>query len=481
MQTSSVDYSRKWLVMSAVAMALFLETIDISIVNVALPTLVRAFHTDFATIQWVILAFLLTQTTLMMSIGRLGDMVGKKAIMTWGFVVFSLTSMLCGFAPSIGWLIGLRVVQGVAAAMAFALSMGIATEAFPPTERGKALGTIGLLVSVGIVSGPVVGGYLIDALSWEWIFFVNVPIGVLGVFLTQRYVPDIRPVGKQSFDYAGGLIFLVFLLTLLLALTFGQKLGFGNLWIVSLLAISAIFLAGFIWVEWRVNQPVIDLRLFLNSYFSLNLSMRLISFVAFTGVSLMLPFYLEDMQGYSPAQVGWLLAVVSICFGITAPIAGILSDRFGSRVITIVGIIIFLAGSLIVATLNLETSMSGYIIRMVLFGIGMGVFQSPNNSILMGAVPRTQLGVASSLLSVTRTLGRGFGLALIGAAWTGRVMNYVGEWLPGGVTAAPLPAQIAGMQDTLLIISGLIFLALVLGVWGVIRERTLQAVEIVKI
>src|SRR5262245_40098666 len=175
MNEQAVDYSRKWYVMAAVAMSIFLATLDGSIVNVALPTLVRDLNTNFATVQWVVLAYLLTQATLLLGIGRLGDMIGKKPIFNAGFVVFTVGSVLCGLAPSVYWLIGFRVVQAIGAAMTLALGAGIMTEAFPAKERGKALGLIGTVVSVGVVLGPTLGGIIIEAASWHWIFFVNLP------------------------------------------------------------------------------------------------------------------------------------------------------------------------------------------------------------------------------------------------------------------------------------------------------------------
>ena len=195
---TEIDYTRKWYVMAAIAMSLFLATIDGSIVNVALPTLVRELNTDFATVQWVVLGYLLVQTTLMLSMGRLGDMIGKKPIYTAGVIIFTLGSLLCGLAPTVLWLIGFRLLQAIGASMTLSLGTAIVTEAFPPTERGRALGLSGTIVSVGIVFGPTIGGIILEALSWHWIFFVNLPVGILGTVMALRYVPDFRPTGGRS-------------------------------------------------------------------------------------------------------------------------------------------------------------------------------------------------------------------------------------------------------------------------------------------
>lgn len=473
MRSQPVDYSRKWYVMAAVAMSIFLATIDGSIVNVALPTLVRDFDTDFATVQWVVLAYLLTQATLLLSVGRLGDMIGKKPIYSAGFVVFTVGSALCGLAPTVFWLICFRVIQAVGAAMALALGMAIVTEAFPPNERGKALGISGTIVSVGIVVGPTLGGVLIDALSWHWIFFVNLPVGLVGTVMALRFVPNFKPAGRQRFDYPGAFTLFVSLLALLLALTVGQRLGFDESRVLLLFAVWAVFLALFIFIEWRVGQPMIDLRIFRNGLFSVNLVTGFATFIAIAGTIILMPFYLENMLGYDTRHVGLLLAVVPIFLGITAPISGTLSDRFGARPITVIGLVILAAGYYALSTLTAQTSAAGYLLRMVPIGIGMGVFQSPNNSAVMGSVPRQRLGIASGLLAITRTLGQTTGIAVLGAVWAGRVAFHAGAILTGGATAASTVNQVAGLHDTLLTITVVIALAVLLSIWGLVQERRL--------
>jgi EmrB/QacA subfamily drug resistance transporter len=466
-----VDYSRKWYVMAAVAMGVFLATIDGSIVNVALPTLVRAFGTEFAIVQWVVLAYLLTVTTLMLSVGRLGDMIGKKPLYAAGFVVFTLGSVLCGLAPSVYWLIGFRVLQAVGAAMLMALGMAIVTEAFPPSERGRALGISGTMVSIGIVVGPVLGGLLIGALSWHWIFFVNLPVGIVGTWMVIRFVPALKPAGGQRFDLAGALTLFLCLMALLMALTLGQRKGFTDILVLALLAASLAFLALFITIERRIQYPMIDLGLFRDRLFNINLVTGFVVFVCMSGTIILMPFYLENVLGYAPRSVGLLLAIVPIAVGITAPISGALSDRLGTRPITVAGLLILLLGFSAVSTLSAGTTALGYVLRFLPIGIGIGVFQSPNNSAVMGAVPRTRLGIASGLLSVTRTLGQTTGIAALGALWASRVVQRAGGVLPGGATSAPAAAQVVGLNDTFTIVVILIALALSLAVWGLIQER----------
>jgi len=470
MEQQPIDYSRKWYVMAAVAMGVFLATIDGSIVNVALPTLVRELQTEFAVVQWVVLAYLLTVTTLILSVGRLGDMMGKKPIYAAGFIIFTLGSALCGTAPTVYWLIGFRVLQAIGAAMMMALGMAIVTEAFPPPERGKALGIMGSIVSIGIVVGPVLGGMILSALSWRWIFYVNLPIGIAGILMVARFVPDIKPAGKQRFDYLGAFTLFVSLMALLLALTFGQQIGFTEIRILALFAIWPVFLAIFLMIELRSSQPMIDLSLFQNRLFSVNLVTGFVTFVSIAGTIILMPFYLENVLGYDPRSVGFLLAVVPISMGVIAPVAGSLSDRVGTRPITVAGLFVLLVGYYAISTLTIQTSSLGFILRFLPIGIGMGIFQSPNNSAIMGSAPRERLGIASGLLSITRALGQTAGIAVLGALWASRVAYLLGVVPQGGATTAPASVQAAALQDTFSVVLILVGLALMLGIWGLVQE-----------
>jgi EmrB/QacA subfamily drug resistance transporter len=457
--------------MSAVAMGTFLATIDGSIVNVALPTLTRTFNTQFSTVQWIVLAYLLTVTTLMLSVGRLADMKGKKPIYTAGFAIFTIGSALCGLSLTVYALIAFRVLQGVGAAMVMALGMAIVTESFPPSERGKALGISGAVVSLGIVVGPTLGGLLIDAFSWRSIFYVNLPVGIIGILMVLRFVPTIKPPGGQRFDFLGAVTLFIALLALLLALTLGQENGFAEPLVLALCGVSAVFAALFIAIELKAEQPMIDLRLFRSSLFSVSLVTGYIIFVCIAGAIILMPFYLENVLGYDTRQVGLLLAVVPIGLGVTAPISGSLSDRFGTRPITVIGLAVLLVGFFALSTLGEDTTALGYILRFLPIGIGVGMFQSPNNSAVMGSAPRERLGVASGMLAVTRTLGQTTGIAVLGALWASRVANYIGEVLEGGATTAPASAQVAALQDTFLVTTLAIAVALAMAGWVLVRER----------
>jgi len=452
-------------------MGVFLATIDASIVNVALPTLVRSFDTQFAVVQWVPLAYMLTLATLILSMGRLGDVRGKKRVYLTGMVVFTAGSTLCGLAPTVYWLILFRVLQGIGASMMAALGAAIVTEAFPATERGKALGTIGGIVSIGIMTGPVLGGLLIDAVSWHWIFFVNIPVGVVGTLMVLRVVPMIEPAAGQRFDIVGAGLLFVGVLCFLLALTLGQTLGFGASRIVLLFTGSVVALALFGYAELSCPAPMVNLRIFGHGALSVGLVSGFLAFVATAGVVLLMPFYLENVLGYSPHQVGVLLAVVPVSAGLVSPVAGTLSDRFGTRSITTLGLAVMLTGYLSLTTLHADTTALGYVARFFPVGLGIGIFQSPNNSAIMGAASRHELGIVSGLLSITRTLGQTSGIAVVGALWAARVSRYSGVDFTMGPTRSHTQAQVLGLHDALSASVLVVGLGLAMNLGGLVLRR----------
>ncbi len=465
-----VDYQRRWFAFVAVAMGVFLGTIDGSIVNVALPTLVTEFDTTFAVVQWIVLGYLLTISTLVLAVGRLGDMVGKRKIYPFGFGVFTVASMLAGLSPTVGFLIGFRVLQAIGAAMIFALGFAIITEAFPPQERGRALGMIGSVVSLGIIIGPTLGGLLIDTLSWRWIFYVNLPVGIVGTIAALRFIPEVPPPGGQRFDFAGAIAWFVALLTLLVGLTLLQERSL-DLIVLVLLTVAALGLGLFVAIERTVGQPMLDLELLRTPLLSSNLFTGLLSFIGIAGLLILLPFYLENVLGYEPREVGLLLAAVPVTLGIVAPLSGALSDRIGQRPVIIAGLSILVGGYLGIQTLTTSTSASGYIVALLPIGLGMGVFQSPNNSAVMGSVPQHRLGVTSGLLTITRVTGQIIGVSVLGAVWATRTFAAAGPGQQGDASAAPPAAQTQGLRETALVIAALMAVGLAVAVRNAVVER----------
>jgi len=468
-----VDYARKWYVMVAIAMAIFLGTIDGSIVNAALPTLVDELDTTFGAIQWVILGYLLTLATLTLGIGRLGDMTGKRPIFTAGFGLFTVASMLCGLSPSVGFLIGFRVLQGVGAAMIFALGFAIITEAFPPPERGRAFGIMGSIVSIGVAIGPAAGGLIIDALSWRWIFFVNLPIGIIGTWTAWRFVPPVPPPGGQRFDFIGAGAFFVTLISVMLSLTLAQERGFTSPLIRFLLVLFVVALVAFIAIERRVEQPMLDLEIFRDRLLTINLVNGFLVFVSIAGLLVLLPFYLQDVLGHDVRTMGLLLAVIPFGLGVVAPIAGSWSDRIGPRPVLVVGLVVMVGGYLALTRLGTDTSIPVYLALALPIGVGIGIFQSPNNSAVMGSVPQHRLGVTSGMLAITRMTGQITGISVLGALWSGRVAARAGVADP--TDASPVE-QVAGFTDTAWVVAALVLVALSLAMWSLHRERAERSV-----
>ncbi len=467
-----VDQREKWLVLFAVAASTLLATIDGSIVNVAFPTLVDELGTSFNVIQWVALAYLLTIATLTMSMGRLGDVAGKKRLFVVGIAIFTIGSALCGLAPDVSWLIGFRVLQAIGSVLILALGAAILVEAFPPNERGKALGWIGTTVSLGIVSGPVIGGVLISAFDWRAIFFVNVPVGIAAVYLALRHVPNRPPIQGQRFDIGGAVLMSLALFSLSLALTLGQDLGFGSTIAVTGFVVSGLAAAAFVMVELRVDSPMLQLRLFKNPMLSVSVATGFLLFSCVSATFFLLPFYLEGVLGFEVGQVGLLLGVAPLMMGLVSPISGTLSDRFGVRRLTLLGLVLISAVYAGFTTFDTDTTALHYLVLAVPLGIGFGVFNAPNNSAIMGSVPPEYMGIGGGLLTITRLLGQITGIAVLGSIWATSVAAASnGNLPPEGASAASPAAQVAGLHTTFLVAAVTLAVSVVIGAWGMRRER----------
>ena len=466
--------NRKWFALSGLGLGVFMATLDSSIVNISLPTLVEVFRTDFTTVQWVVLSYSLVLTALILSAARLGDMLDKRKIYLTGLVLFALSSLLCGLATNINWLIGARALQGLGATMMQALGMAMVTEAFPAKERGRALGMMGSIVSIGIAVGPPLGGLLIGLVGWRAVFLVNVPVGILTFLAVTRFVASSNPRPNQRFDPAGAVILFVTLTCYAFGMTLGQRVGFGAPLTLGVLGAAALGFTALIAVESRRDQPMIDLSLFRSRLFSLNLLMAFLVFVVLP-ISFVLPFFLELVKGYPAQQVGLMLMAFPVAMGVVAPVAGWLSDRFGSRVISPIGLVIIIGGCLAMSTLTVEVGLWGFIARMAPVGIGMGMFQSPNNSAIMGSVPKERLGIASGLLVLSRTLGNTTGLPLMAALFSAQALALGG--LPAGTdaTTAPPLAMAAAVAGTYRIAAGLIVVSAVLAVLAYRVDRRERA------
>ena len=472
------SYEKKWGAMLAIGLGVFMGSLDMSIVNVSLPTLVEQLNTKFATVQWVMLGYVLVITATMLGAARLSDMVERKNLYNWGVVVFTLGSLLCGLSPNIEYLIAFRVLQGCGGVVMQAIGAVIIVEAFPPYERGRALGIMGSIVSIGISLGPAVGGLLIGLISWRWIFFVKVPIGIIALLAGLQFLRKMPPRQmNQSFDIFGALILLITLCCFALGMTFGQNQGFGHSLVRQLLGMSVAGILFFIIIESRVKEPMVDFSLFRNKLFSANLLMSFLAFVTLSGVFLM-PFFLQFVKHYSPQQIGLLMMITPVSMGIIAPLSGMLSDRFGTRIIGLIGILVIGLGALSISTLNSDVGVFGYLLRTFPLGIGIGIFQSPNNSAVMGAAPPERLGVASGLLALSRSLGQTAGIPTMGAVFTTALISSASLSTLADIMTVPAQALVSGLTTTYRLGAGVIFAATLVVVMVFLFERIRNAASI---
>jgi EmrB/QacA subfamily drug resistance transporter len=406
---------RKWLILAAVMLGTIMGPIDGSIVNTVLPDIRRFFNTDISIAQWVPTIYLLTISCLILLYGRLGDMIGYKKIFIYGLAAFTVTSVLCGVSQSIWMLIVFRALQGLAAGMMMAVGFAIVTAAFPPLERGKAMGIFGICIAVGLGLGPTLGGLIAENLSWRYVFFINVPVGIVSVLWGRRIIPKGAANPGQRLDWPGALITLVFLSSLLLYANRGEEWGWLSSSCMVLLVVAVVSGVAFVFVEKRSAQPMLNLALFNNRRLSFASLSALLSFMALYAVVFLTPFYLALVLHYSILKVGLVMAASPVATLFIAPASGVLSDRIGTRGFAFCGMAITALGMYFLSGLDSSAGAWDVIWRLVVVGAGMGMFQSPNNSAVMGSVPPWHLGIASGVLAAVRNVGMVLGLAVAGA------------------------------------------------------------------
>jgi len=468
----------RWLGLIGLCLGVFMFTLDASIVNVALPTLVGVFRTTFSTVQWIVLAYLLIATALVMVAARIGDIYGKKQAYLAGLAIFTLGSLLCGLSPSIGWLIAFRALQGLGAVFVSALGAAIVGEMFETRERGRALGMIGSAVLLGVALGPSVGGFIIELAGWRWMFLVNIPVGIVAMSVVYRFVPLVpgRPA-SGALDWPGTLLACMMLSALALGLTWGQRDGFGTPLVVALLLIAIVGFAAFLRVESRAANPILDLRVFRNKPFATGLLMGYLVFLVLGGTGFLQPFFLEVIAHYPTAKVGLLLAVAPIVGGVTAPMGGALADRIGARWVALTGLLLVVAGCVLFLSIDEHVSVWGFALRVAPFGLGMGLFNAANNSSVLNAVPRDQLGIASALLSLMRTLGQTTGVPVIASIFSLVAMGETGGGRHHALLTLPAESLLRGLHWAFVAAGGLALAAFAAGAWEWKQRRVAAAAK----
>lgn len=443
------EHANKWAVMAILAVGIFMATLDSSIVNISLPTIARYFGVPLnGAIEWVVIAYLVVIAGVLLTTGRLADMIGRKPIWAAGLIIFTAGSAVCGAASSLVMLIAARALQGLGGALIMAISPAMLTSAFPAHERGRALGMNAVIVALGVSVGPTLGGLITEHLSWRWIFYVNVPIGIIGVIATLRVLTERMRWGRGRFDPLGAVLLAIGLVALTLGLSFGQEWGWNSPLLIGTLVVSIFAIAALVIVELRVSDPIIDFSLLKRRVFlSANVSLVL-SFLALFAVSFMLPFYLEELRGFSTAEAGLLLTPLPLTIAVIAPFSGALADRIGTRWLAAGGLSIACFGLILISQLNAHSSVWDIVWRLVVTGAGQAIFQSPNNSALMGAAPRNQQGSASGFLATGRVVGQSISVALAGAIFAGFGGAAAGRVLFYNQTSHTLsPEQITLLQQ----------------------------------
>lgn len=430
--------TEKWWILISVACGTFMATLDSSIVNIVLPTLTKSLGAGLDQVKWVVIIYLLVIACLLLPFGRISDQRGRKAVFQLGFTTFILGSFFCGMASRLSWLVCCRGIQAIGAAQLMANGPAIITSTFSAKERGAALGTLAMVVSLGLVTGPSIGGFLIAHLGWRSIFFINIPIGIAGIILVNRFIKkDIPPAVVSPFDWMGA-----FLQTCLLSLfmflfdtpqiSATSVLGFP---LVRALGLFIFLVLGviFIRVEKKAKAPLFDLTLLQNRTFWTGNLAGFLNFVSLTAVSVLMPFFLEEILHFSPQKAGFFMTAIPLTIFVVAPVSGRLSDRLGSQELSFAGSLIGAIGLFCMAGtfgLGIYQGTDHFLIVLALctIGLAIGLFQSPNNNAIMGSVPVTQLGVASALVATVRNLGLVTGIGMATAIFTWR-MKITGDFV----------------------------------------------------
>ncbi len=451
--------SVRW-ALASLSLSMLLSSLGTSIANVGLPTLAQAFNASFGQVQWVVLAYLLAITTLIVSVGRLGDIIGRRRLLLAGIFLFTAASFLCGLAPTLWLLIAARAAQGLGAAIMMALTMAFISETVAKDKTGSAMGLLGTMSAVGTALGPSLGGVLIAGPGWPAIFLINVPLGLLTLLLAYRHLPIDRQGPKTeraSFDIMGTLLLAATLGAYALAMTMGRG-SFGSLNLGLLLA--AVFGTGlFVLAEARAASPLVRLAMFRDPVLSTSLAMNGLVSTVMMATLVVGPFYLSRGLGLNTALVGTLMSIGPIISALSGVLAGRIIDRFGASFMVIVGLIGMAIGSIALSVLPALFGVAGYIVAIAVLTPGYQLFQAANNTAVMLDVRPDQRGVISGMLNLSRNLGLITGASVMGAVFAFAAMTT-------DITMADPEAIATGLRITFTVAALLVVVALAMAIGG---------------
>ena len=408
--------NRKWWTLAAVAFGLFMIMLDNTVVNVALPSIQEDLGTDLSELEWIVAGYALTFAALMLTGGKLADLLGRRLIFVVGLAVFTLSSLACGLAETPDVLIGARIVQGVGAALMNPATLSIISATFPPQQRGMAIGIWAGVSALALAIGPLVGGLLTEHASWNWIFFINVPVGVVAIAASFVLIDETKDTSEvQRLDLPGLLASAVGLFSLTYALIEANTYGWTSGRILIAFAVAAVALVGFVLLERHQRVPMLDLSLFRDRTFAGANSVMLLVALAMFGVFFFVSLYMQNILGYSAVQAGAAFLPMTVLIVLIAPIAGKASDLIGSRWMMAVGMTLLAVQLFYFSTLGIEESYWGLLPAMLVGGVGMALVMTPSAAAAMSGVPVDKAGVGSAVLNSARQVGGSIGIALIGA------------------------------------------------------------------
>ncbi|AWK51731.1 MFS transporter [Clostridium beijerinckii] len=406
------EYKNRWVILAVVVLLPFMATLDSTIVNVALPVMVNIFSVNMSSIQLIVICYLITIVSTILFFGRLGDIKGKSIIFNFGLFIFTIGSLFCGLSKNLTSLILFRIIQAIGASAAMANNQGIITQVFPDNERGRALGISATFIALGTMIGPPLGGFIVSYLSWNYIFFINIPIGIVATIVGVKMLPSKLTKKSESMDFFGAITFGASVIFLFYSLIAGKTIGYSNSLIIFSFITGIFLFIIFIFVEKKLMYPLIDLSLFKNSLFSVGILCTFICYMSFNSNNIVQPFYLENVLKMTPNYAGMIMMISPIIVTVISPFSGQLSDKIGSEFLTFLGLILMGIGMGLMATLNENSTLQGLIIYISLIAIGNALFLSPNNSLVMSSAPNDKLGIAGSLNAFVRNLGQSSGVAM---------------------------------------------------------------------
>lgn len=414
-----MNQNGKWWILFSIGVGTFMSALDISIINTVLPIITKEFNSKINHTEWISLVYLLLVSGLLPSFGKLGDLKGHKRVYLSGFFLFIAGSLSCALAQSVNQLILSRVAQALGAAMLSSNSPAILTKSFPSTQRGRALGLQATMTYLGLTIGPSIGGWLTEAWGWRSVFTINLPIGIIALVLSNLFIPKDVTIDKEiKFDTIGATLFLIGLTSLLLGLSQASEWGWGSLPTVSAILFAILVFVLFITVEKNSTHPMLDLNLFRNFTISRSIAAAVINYVCVYSNLFLMPFYLLQGRALSPSKTGLIISIQPLVMAITAPISGFFSDKYGTTIPTIIGMIILSIGTFFFSLLTNLTSIYLLLVNLAIFGLGIGVFITPNSSAIMGSSPPNQMGTSAGLLATARNVGMVLGIGLAGAVFS---------------------------------------------------------------